>query len=63
MCTESGDFDGVWGPGQRHMCDTLGVDLKAQIGKLNRRSWATVGLRPTVLNTVVAGDGRCRVDA
>lgn len=48
------DTAGNWAS-LRHMCDTLGVDLKTQIEKLNRRSWATVGLRPTV-----AEDGKLR---
>jgi hypothetical protein len=37
------------------MCDALGIDSDSQAKKLRSRSWAT-----TVLNTVVAADGKLR---
>lgn len=48
------DDEGNWAS-LRHMCDTLGIALNAQIEKLNRRSWATVSQRRTV-----AEDGKVR---
>lgn len=39
----------------RPLCDSLGLDPDSQAKKLKARSWAT-----TVLNTVVAADGKAR---
>lgn len=48
-------FDGTPWVALKPMCEALGIDYSTQLQKLNRRSWATVGQKPTV-----ASDGKVR---
>lgn len=41
-------IDGAAQVSLRHACDTVGLDYSRQLQKLKNKSWATVGLMPTV---------------
>ena len=50
------NIDGVPHVSLRHACDTIGIDSRSQIRKLNRTSWACV-----VMKTLQVGDQRREV--